>query len=112
MTFFEQLKQKADNIEHNINIQDKINFIKKEMESCAHKRSFTISLVQTTSTIALGHGRIGRADFFVPKGLSPDIYRNIFIEELLKLGFDKSNMHMDEDIFAGSTVIYNIHIRW
>lgn len=112
MNFFEQLKQKVDNIEHNINIQDKISFIKKEMESCAYKRGFTISLIQTTSTIVLGHGRIGRADFFVPDGLLPDIYRNKFIEELLKLGFDKSNIYTDEEVFAGTTVFYNIYIKW
>ena len=112
MNFFEQLKRKADNIEHDINIQDKISFIKKEMESCAHKRSFTISLISATSTMVCGHGRIGRADFFVPDGLSPDTYRNKFIEELLKLGFDKSNIHTDEETFAGTAVFYNIHIKW
>jgi hypothetical protein len=112
MNFFEQLKQKADNNEHNINIQDKISFIKKEMESCAHKRSFTISLIQTTSTIALEHGRIGKADFFVPEGISPTVYRNEFIKEFVKLGFDESDIKTDETQVDSKTVYYNIYLKW
>ena len=112
MNFFEQLKQKADNIEHGINIQDKIRFIKKEMESYAHKRAFTISLIQTTSTMVIGRGQIGKVEFFIPNGLLPDVYRNMFIEELLKLGFDKSNIDTDEEIFSETTVFYNIYIKW
>ena len=110
MNFFEKLKQKANSIENNI--QDKINFIKREMESCAHKRHFKISLIQTTSTLAIGHGRIGSVEFLIPDGVSPDIYRNRFIEELLKLGFTRSNITTDNEVFGDTTVFYNIHIDW
>lgn len=112
MNFFETLKEMADSFK--IDIKDEIDFLKTELESHVHMRCFRICLIKTTTTMAIGYGR-GKscvASFFVPEGISPTVYRNEFIKEFVKLGFDESDIKTDETQVDSQTVYYNIYLKW
>ena len=112
MNFFETLKETADSFK--IDIKDEIDFLKTELKSCAHMRCFKIRLIQTTTTMAMGHGpgQSCVANFFVPEGISPTVYRNEFIKEFVKLGFDELDIKTDETKVDSRTVFYNIYLKW
>lgn len=112
MNFFETLKETADSFK--IDIKDEIEFLKTELKSQVHKRCFEICLIKTTTTMIIGHGH-GKscvASFFVPEGISPTAYRNEFIKEFVKLGFDESYIKTDETEVNSRTVFYNIYLKW
>lgn len=112
MNFFETLKETADSFK--IDIKKEIDFLKTELESHVHKRCFEIRLIKTTATMAIGgrHGNSCIASFFVPGGISPTVYRNEFIKEFVKLGFDESDIKIDETQVNSQTVSYNIYLKW
>ena len=112
MNFFEELKETADSFK--IDIKDEIDFLKTELKSKVHMRCFKICLIKTTTTMVIGHvtDKSCSASFFVPEGISPTVYRNEFIKEFVKLGFNESDIKTDETEVDSRTVFYNIYLKW
>lgn len=109
MTFKEELTQKANMYEKNIDITDDINYIKERMEDCYTDREFNIYLYVPHTNFAIGHAHTNYASFFVPKGVAPQHYRMLFIMELEKLGFNEYELNDTHDRYSDC---YSIKVRW
>lgn len=86
---------------------------KTKMKEAVNYRSFTITLVKVKSDEAMAIGGYcpDRFDTFVPKLVSPLDYRQIFINELIKLGFAEEDM----ELYIQETDLcdyYNIKLTW
>ena len=110
MTFKEQLTNKANKYEENIPQKD-IDFLKSEMKSCYHLRHFDIYLYDSHTTIAIGHGRLGSANFFIPRGANASRYCNKYIEALEDMGFDKTDIALEVESMP-SCDTYKLSITW
>ena len=110
--FRQELAIKADEYEKNINIVEKIENIKNQLEGYFYKREYIISLVKVTeSSVAIGHNNVGRTSIFVPYGVPPMYYRQLFINELQKLGFSEECMELSvkkHPCFDS----YDIKLKW
>lgn len=109
MTFKEQLIAKAEQLD----IQDDVNYIKKQMEVYFDRRQFSVNfIVPNNSGFAIGGGEQGNyTDFFVPKNYSPESYRQVFVDAFKELGFTDNDITLEEQFnhLYGS---YNIILRW
>ena len=110
-TFREELTLEADNNATNIGINKEIEHIKKKMKECVDCRNFTISLIKAHRTMAIGIHHPNVIDLFIPKLVSPLHYRQLFIDELTKLGFTEECM----ELYIQETDLcdyYNIKLTW
>ena len=111
LNFREELTLEADNNATNIGINKEIEHIKKKMKECVDCRSFTISLVKAHKTMAIGTYFPKVISLFIPKLTSPLHYRQLFIDELTKLGFTEECM----ELYTQETDLcdyYNIKLTW
>lgn len=111
MTFKEQLTAQADNFERSIEIDEEIRYIKGRMRKCWADRAFTINLIVPSSPMAIGSASSNFYSLFVPKLVSPMHYRQLFVEELKKLGFDENEIQL-YDIETSRSHTYSIKVVW
>ena len=111
MNFAEKLKYKADMFEMDLNVHAEVCDIQKNMEKNFSRREYIIDLYKAKCTMAIGGNCDMRSSFFVPKGVAPMHYRQLFIEELYKLGFTDDNIELDDRDMA-TYHLYKIIVRW
>ena len=111
MTFKEQLTAQADNFEYTIEIDKEIEHIKGRMRACWADRAFTINLIVPSGPMAIGGASLNFCSLFVPKLVSPMHYRQLFVEELKKLGFDEKEIEL-YDIETSHAHTYSIKVVW
>lgn len=111
MSFKEELTQKANHFETNVNILENIEFIKSQLEVFCNKRKYTISLVKPHTTMAFGVCSTNHFDILIPKRIGPSYYRHLFIEAFKKLGFTDDDIECSETT-CSSYDAYNIILRW
>lgn len=112
ISFREELMLRADEYEKNIDIQKDIENIKRNLNECYYKREYTISLVKVTKgSVALGQCTPGRISLFIPQGVAPLHYRQLFINEFNKLGFIEGCMELWEQE-CRNFYEYNIVLKW
>lgn len=111
ISFKEHLTLEADMNELKIDISDKIDHIKDRMKSCVNYRSFVISLVKANVPMAIG-GNCGNAvDYFIPSNIAPRHYRQLFVNEFIKLGFAEDDIELSISETSCGT-FYNIVLTW
>ena len=111
MTFKEQLTAQADNFERSIEIDQEIRYIKSRMRECWASRAFTINLIVPSGSMAIGNASLNFHSLFVPKLVSPMHYRQLFVEELYKLGFTDDEIEL-YDIETAHAHTYSIKVVW
>ena len=112
ISFREELMLRADEYEKNIDIQKYIEHIKNELTKCYYERKYTISLVKVTKgSVALGQYTPSRIALFIPYGIAPLHYRQLFINEFNKLGFIEDCMEFWEQE-CRNFYEYNIVLKW
>ena len=112
ISFREELMLRADKYEKNINIQKDIENIKKNLNEYYYKREYTISLVKVIKgSVAIGQYTPGRISLFIPTGVAPLHYRQLFINEFNKLGFTEDCMELWEQE-CRNFYEYNIVLKW
>lgn len=111
MTFKEQLTALADNFERSVEIGEEIECIKERMRKCWADRVFTINLVVPFGPMAIGNASSNFYDDFIPKQVSPMHYRQLFVEELKKMGFDENDIEL-YDIETAHSHTYSIKVVW
>jgi hypothetical protein len=92
-------------------VHKEVAYIEERMEEYFDKRKYTIELIKTKTTMAIGGNCTNFSHFFVPHGISPAHYRQLFIDELYKLGFTDDNIELDE-FDCRSYTSYKIIVRW
>lgn len=113
LTFREELTLEADNNASNIDISEDIENIKKKIKEAVDYRSFTVCLVKVKPhrSVAIGGYRPTQTEIFIPKLVSPQHYRQMFINEFSKLGFTEENVELDIKDYD-SCEYYNIKLTW
>ena len=112
VNFRQELTIKADEYEKNINIAEEIENIKNKLEGCFYKREYIVSLVKVTkSTVAIGHYNATHTSIFIPYGIAPLHYRQLFINELQKLGFSEECMELSVEKYPCFDS-YDIKLKW
>lgn len=112
MNFAEKLKYKADINDLNITVNKEMCYVEKRMEEHFDKREFRINLLVPERTMAIGQNYTNMTEFFVPLGVSPAHYRQLFMDELFKLGFKGTDIELDESEVKGYYKSYSIIVRW
>jgi hypothetical protein len=74
-------------------------------------RAFTINLIVPFGPIAIGGSSSNFYNDFVPKLVSPMHYRQLFVEELKRLGFDENEIEL-YDIETAHSHTYSIKVVW
>ena len=91
-TFKEQLTEKADEFEKQIDMTEHIKAIKAKMEKVATQRKFYIYLIEPTGTKTLAFGSNEMSyNIFIPRCVLDWEYVQKFKEALKELGFDSNN---------------------
>lgn len=111
MNFAEKLTYKAETHELISDVQREMESVKKRMEEYYYKREYTIELIKPKSNMAFGGNCTNFSHLFVPYGVSPAHYRQLFMDELLKLGFKGTDIELDE-FDCRSYTSYKIIVRW
>lgn len=111
MNLAEKLKFKADMFELDLNVHKEMSSIEKKMEEYFDKREYTIELIKAKTNMAIGGNCTNFSYFFVPCRISPAHYRQLFMDELYKLGFTDDNIELDE-FDCRSHTAYKIIVRW
>ena len=112
MDFKKFLTHKAEEYKNKLNIDKEIFGIKKEMEKNFELRRYTIELWKILKgTIALGKYNVGKTAFFIPCGIDPEKYRQMFVEEFKKLGFSDNDIELS-NIGDDDFIIYEIELKW
>lgn len=111
LSFAEQLALKADMYGDELNIDREMTSVKKKMEDYFQERMHTIDLIKPKSTMAIGGITINYSNFFIPKKVSPLHYRQLFVDELHKLGFVDKNISFEFKEYP-SADYYRIIVRW
>lgn len=111
MTFKEQMTEKAINYETNDRIKEHIENIKNKIELFYTKRSLTVTLIDAHTTVAIGGGNSNRYDAFIPDGIKPLEYQQLFVDAFNELGFIEKDMEL---IFVPGKAFdeYNIILKW
>ena len=112
ISFREELMLRADEYEKNIDIQEDIEKIKKNLNEYYYKREYSISLIKVTKgSVAIGQHTPGCICLFIPYGVAPLYYRQLFINEFNKLGFTEDSMKLRERE-CRNFYEYNIVLKW
>lgn len=112
ISFREELMLRADKYEKNADIQKDIENIKRNLNEYYYRREYTISLVKVTKgSVAIGQYTPGRISLFIPYGIEPLRYRQLFIDAFNKLGFNEDCMELWERE-CKNFYEYNIVLRW
>ena len=111
MTFAEKLKYRADMFEMDLNVHEEILNIKKNMEKYFNCREYIIDLYKAKCTMAIGGNCDRRSTFFIPRDVAPLHYRQLFIDELYKLGFTDDSIELDDNDYDRYHQ-YRITVRW
>lgn len=112
MDFKKILTHKAEKYENELNIEKEIFNIKKEMEKNFELRHYTIELWKILKgTIALGKYNVGRTALFIPYGINPEKYRQVFVKKFKELGFTDSDIELST-ISDDNFIIYEIELKW
>ena len=101
LTFKEILTNTADDFENSIDITEELEKIKAEMQEAVYKRSYTISLIKVKrGSMAIGQTTVGRTSLFVPDGITPVAYMDLFIRAFVLLGFNDESVSVDEQDYT------------
>ena len=112
ISFRENLSLRTDEYEKNIDIQKEIENIKRNLNEYYYKREYTISLIKVTKgSVAIGQHTSGGISLFIPYGVAPLHYRQLFINEFNKLGFTEDYMELSEKE-CRNFYEYNIVLKW
>lgn len=111
MNFVEKLKYKADMFELDLNVHKEMCSVEKKMEAYFDKREYTIELVKAKTNMTIGGNCTNFSYFFIPDRVSPMHYRQLFLDELYKLGFTDGDVELDE-FDCKSYTAYKIIVRW
>ena len=110
--FKQMLTHKAEKYENEFNIEKEIFSIKKEMEKSYELRRYVIELWKILKgTIALGKYNVGRTALFIPYGIDPEKYRQMFVKKFKELGFTDSDIKLST-ISDDKFIIYEIELKW
>ena len=110
-TFKEELTIEADNNLSNIDISEEIKIIKRRMKEYVDYRKYTINLIKNHGTMVIGGQTTNIKDIFIPKLISPLDYRQLFINELVKLGFAEEDMILSVNNYDNYDC-YSIKVVW
>ena len=111
LTFREELTLEADNNASNIGINKEIEHIKKKIKECVDCRNFTISLNKINTQVCIGTNCRNITILSIPHLVSPLHYRQLFINELIKLGFTEECMKLSVREYDTHDV-YDIKLTW
>lgn len=112
INFREELRLRADEYEKHMDIQKDIENIKKNLNEYYYKREYTISLVKVVKgSVAIGQYTPGCISLFIPQGVAPLHYRQLFINEFNKLGFTEDYIELWEKEHR-NFYDYNITLKW
>ena len=109
--FREELTLEADNNATNTGVNKEIEHIKQKMKECVDCRNFTVSLIKAHVDMGIKSPRPNVINLFIPELVSPLHYRQLFINELTKLGFTEECM----ELYIQETNLcdyYNIKLTW
>ena len=95
-----------------LNIHDKICDIMDHMNDHATNHEYKITFIKTDKTIAIG-GQSHKPlyDVFVPKSITPEAYRQLFIDRFREMGFDNEDIELTKGENEFYTY-YNMILRW
>lgn len=110
-TFKQELTDKADLYEKAIDISEDIEYIKERMNYWCSKREYTIHLIRSKGPMAIGDASSNVTSRFIPKLLSPEYYRKLFVDEFKKLGFKETDMELSSR-FTDLYDSYDIELTW
>ena len=111
VNYRQELTNKANAYLENIDITEEIEDIKNKLEYYFDKREYTIYLVKVNEgPVAVG-GNTSATHIFIPYDIAPLHYRQLFIDELQKLGFSKEYMELfiNKGRYSDS---YIIKLKW
>ena len=95
-----------------MNIQDTICDIIDHMNKYAANHEYKITFIKTDKTLAFGCSpQNPRYDVFVPKAVTPEAYRQLFIDKFKEMGFDNEDIKLTEGKNEFYTY-YNMILRW
>ena len=111
-SFRQKLTIKVDEYKKTLNIAEEIEDIKNELEGYFYKREYVVSLIKVTkSPVAIGNCNSARTSIFVPYGIAPLHYRQLFINELQKLGFSEEHIELSVKEYPCFDS-YDIKLKW
>ena len=111
LTFKEELTLEADNNAIDIDISEHIREIKKRMKNCVDCRSYTIALNKINTQVCIGTNCRNITILSIPHLVSPLHYRQLFINELIKLGFTEECMELSVREYDTHDA-YDIKLTW
>ena len=95
-----------------LTIQDKICDIIDHMNEHATNHEYKITFIKTNKQLAVGRSPQGpRYNVFVPKTITPETYRQLFIDKFKEMGFDNEDIELTESANEYYTY-YNMILRW
>lgn len=101
LTFKEILTNTADDFENSVDIAEELEKIKAKMQEFVYKRSYTISLIKVKQgPVAIGYNTVGCTSLFIPDGITPVAYMDLFIRALASLGFDDESVSVYEQDYT------------
>ena len=111
LTFKEELTLEADNNAIDIDISEHIREIKKSLKNCVDDRSYIISLIKYHDSLCIGTNCRNITILSIPHLVSPLHYRQLFINELIKLGFTEECMELSVREYDTHDA-YDIKLTW
>lgn len=95
-----------------LNIYDKICEITDRMNEHATNHEYKITFIKTDKQTVTGASLNNpRYDVIVPKACTPETYRQLFIDEFKKMGFDNEDIELTKGENESYTY-YNMILRW
>lgn len=96
-----------------LQVDDKMKFIKEQIKEQFLARSFTVCLVHnhSGSMMAIGSAGGNCSEFFVPKCMEPELYRDLYVDEFKKLGFTDRDIELSSSHNSDYDTYY-IRVCW
>ena len=96
-----------------LHIDDKMKFIKERIKENFLVKSFMVCLVHNRSgrQMAIGSCSGNYSEFFVPKCMEPERYRDLYVDEFKKLGFTDRDIELSAD-YNDDYDTYYIRVTW
>ena len=95
-----------------LNIYDKICEITDHMNEHATSHEYKITFIKSDSSIVTGASLDNpRYGVLVPKSITPEAYRQLFIDRFREMGFDNEDIELTSGVNESYTY-YNMILRW
>lgn len=112
MTLKEMLTEKADAFEKNIDVKCEMRIVEKDLQRYYNMREYTINLLVPKQKLNLTDSDRNYRSFIVPGKVDPIHYRDLFVEELNKLGFTNKFIECLRRDEYSNCDSYKIVVRW